>query len=629
MNTIYLNDSNFEAFITKKQYKITRNSFKEGKTKTYTLKLKHKASNLTTHIFISDIESITVPYTSMIPQFISLFGLPAGIFNYEYLQSNEPKLKTKNANAKDIKYTDIESRYLHYRRALLFANAWMIKASDATMVKNALNYILSEKVSKLLFTWIDQLVQFGRYLEDKPKKQSLDDELYDFQFIAMGKVLREYFFPELEKMEIKHSNWLIQKCNKANAKDAPERFVGFEPLIAGYLIALKASNSGKTNLDFVNEKAQNFEFESNEQHFTMIYSSMFFIGLFESRADNYFYTSSAFELFSIVEKISWQFANNEYIIFDLTDTFKSISLTDTKAKENAINYYKVKNPSIREKEVVQYSDKTPEINPEKVYMFAPSLSSSFLDKSGNITRLSVSFDNNVLITKEDDFFNDLKEHNIDAILLNEHEIKFSNSIFPKHANLITDSKSIKRWLRIYHNKNAEFLSLNKNFGAKNIILITENYSLSKFDKYMLSEGIDLNKTEQITIFNFFEMPQPNKKVRNEGQANLFNNMHNVPSNIMRDNTKLSKTSNAKLQKEIEELFAEKRCRVISKQNSDAPWEMVMLGIGVMKDFNFSDSLIIDLRQNEDNKAPYEIILRCFRDIIVYDKEQKYMFMNLS
>lgn len=87
--------------------------------------------------------------------------------------------------------------------------------------------------------------------------------------------------------------------------------------------------------------------------------------------------------------------------------------------------------------------------------------------------------------------------------------------------------------------------------------------------------------------------------------------------------------NALLQSELETLFPEKKCRVITKEEKDSKWEMVLLGIGVLKDCSFEESLWLDMRRRSADKLSYEIILRSFHDVIVYDKDQKYMFMNLN
>ena len=60
---------------------------------------------------------------------------------------------------------------------------------------------------------------------------------------------------------------------------------------------------------------------------------------------------------------------------------------------------------------------------------------------------------------------------------------------------------------------------------------------------------------------------------------------------------------------------------------DECWEMVGLAIGALKRVDFSQVKIFDFRVRQDFEAE-PLLMRFFRDAIVYDSKQWYFFLNL-
>lgn len=622
MKTIYLTKNDFESFITKKQIAIKKSLFNEAKTKGFSVDLKQDKKITKTPIFISDVKLIKVPNEGLIPQYVSLYGLPYGLFDSSTSIEGIKNNKLKMSSIKDIVYTETERKFVFYRRALLFANAWMLKEYDAQKVKEAIDYIISEKVFDLVDKWVEATIESGKYIETRPHDAHLDDEIYDYQFFGMGTFLRSYFFPDMSKMPLEYSDWLVQKCNKAIVTDAPDKFVGLEPLIAGYLIALKASNMRVADLSFVVNKATKFNFSEQADIFSMIYVSMFFIGLFESKADSYFYASGASSLFETIDLAAWSLANKTSKGIDFSNAFDDFVFAQLNPIENAAKYYSLKNPSIVGKDFVLFSSEIDELDLEKVYTLMPKDVEDFIYKSKKIEFLSEYMSNKLFITRDREKFESLRYSNIKIALLYNGLIKLSDSVFPYKYDLITDSELIKRWVACYFNKNIELVDNLKNSDETNLVLITDNFQISSLAVYQLKSSLNTNVIENITVFNFFENKNEEAKIRK--QQDLFD---------FRDKSKkyqnyVNVRDNSTLQNELEKIFPDKRCHVISKEYRDTPWEMVLLGIGGMRNYDFNNSIIYDLREDNDDKQAYEIVLRCFRDLIVYDKEQRYMFMNL-
>lgn len=628
MNTLFLTRNDFEAFITKKLIPVRKSSFNPTKTKRYIINLKEEKEDFDSPLFISDIKSVIVGNPHMIPQFVTLYGLPAGLFDYNtnnIIQTPE----IKNYASKNIEQSETETRFLFYRRALLFANAWFIKSFDTSSAENALNYLVSEKIFHLLNVWVDKIICFGRYMEKKPTVPHLDDDTYNYQFIAMGELLKTYFFPDSEKIEVNHGKWLLNKCNRAVLTGAPDKFKGYEPLIGGYLIALKAHNLGQQNINFVLEKAEKFTFNHPEEKFEMIYASMFFIGLLNNNADNYFYASAATRLFSYIEQTAWNLANNSIGDFDFYPAFKEIDNAKLQPLENIINYYKTKNPFIQEKFYEKFTDHTKNIVAEKLYLLSPELAEQFLYKSKKIATLINWSNDNIILTKNPSLFDMLQQNKIDSVLLHHQFMAVSTDSISRKKTLLTDSAAIQRWLNSGYKLQAKLTDSIEKHKAKHLVLLSDKFHFDEFDKYFTKLNINLDSVESITFFIFFDKKKKKADKQNKSSTSKFSS----PEIKWTDEEKIEHNEDqedrAILQNEIESFFPDKKCRVISKTNEETPWEMVQLGIGVMKNVDFQNSFLLDLRRTPKKDNATEIILRCFHDVIVYDKDQLYIFMNLN
>lgn len=509
MTKIHINRNDFESFIIKKHFLIKKTSLNPAKNKPFILNLKKVNKKTGDPIFISEIDSIETGNLSIIPQLISLYGLPAGLFAAE---KNSPAENHNYQLPKDIGYSHKEKRFLYYRRAFLFAHVWFIKSFDALKTADALDYILSDTILPLVDIFVDTIINKNKFPEVRPEKLYLDDTIYDFQFKAMGSLLRSYFFPDKEKMDKMYSDWLIEKCNRAVATDAPEMFKGYEPLISGYLVALKASNEGQQNSEYVIQKVQKFSFDSSAGNYNMIFCSLFFIGLLETKADNYYYASAASDLFKKIENAAWNIAIKVKPEVEFSDALKEIDSAMFNPIENIIEYYKMKNPAIREKEFKEYNISSKSIDLKNVYLLTSEEVDFFIKSSNRLLHLSDEFVNNIVVTKDERLFYLLQKRGIESILLNLPHIISYNNRFSLKKQILTDDKPVQRWLRKSFSIQAELIGETKKREAKNLIFIMDKFHLDEYDKLMIKNNVDITRAETVTVFVFFTKPKGKKLV---------------------------------------------------------------------------------------------------------------------
>lgn len=622
MKTIYLNQTDFDNFIEKKYLSVDAKAAKKGKKTEYEIVYDENIkSEKKEPVFLSNVRRIYVPSAERIPPLKTLYGIPAGLLST--ISSVKTDTTLKNPTKKETELSTNELLYLSWRRAMLFAAVWTIKNLNPAEVKSAMNNFLSADKITLLSTWVSELVHFGRYLELKPQKRSIDDTLYEFQFMGMGAFLRKFFFPSAEKMETDHRNWLYQNLYNAIPANPPHEFKGFDAILGAYLIALKASNANQKNLEFVIEKAARFEFDNNEKKFEIIFAAMFFIGLFESKADQYFFVSGASELFYQIEKLAWGVVNNQIIYPDFDAAFQKISKSQLNPLENAVEYYKIKNPSIADIEPVAFDLNQNSIAQQKINIVKPADAEEFLKRSGQFRLMYEFLYKNTFITNDRNLYSLFKLKNLSAILHHKGGIIETSAIISPDSGFVAVNQALRRWFLKYVRCSPDNFTEITSFVNDKLILITQNYGIGQIEEFVLKNMA--RNPHKIVVFNFadhlkFSSPVPTKKA---GEQLTFSGSENYTTQQSEVQT------NATLQGNIQAIFPTSECRVITKKMTDEPWEMVLLGIGVLRDDNFCEFTIIDLRKDFAEGGAYEIILRCFRDIIVYDEKQRYMFMNLS
>ena len=84
-----------------------------------------------------------------------------------------------------------------------------------------------------------------------------------------------------------------------------------------------------------------------------------------------------------------------------------------------------------------------------------------------------------------------------------------------------------------------------------------------------------------------------------------------------------------LQRKMESQFPSSRITIISHDDQQSIWESVTFGEKILEHYDFADISILEFRSAKGQKEPASFILRMIRDVIVYDDQMKYMFMNLN
>lgn len=617
MNTIYLTGSQFGDFINKKYYNIKDSSFKIGTTKLFAISYNSDSKTNKDVLFFSDINEITIPDKDVIPHLNTHYGIPNGLI--KYVQSD--KVKYNNIKFDSVS-TPVDELYLGIRRALLYATVWTMKKIDSDDVKESIELLLSEKTRDFIYKFSEKIIIGKQYPERKPEVKSLDDQQYDYQFIAMGVFLTNYFFPDLDKMEGIHRDWLLDNCNCGDLMNAPDKFVGFEAIIAGYLIALKASNRGITDIDFVIEKSEKVKVQNRMDKFLMIYAALYFIGLFESKSDRYFFVASASELFKELENIAWLLANGNDFDNKLDNAFEKVKGAIAEPKRNARDYYITKNPAIKHRTFLEYENSLSSLDEDKVYMIYPEQAVGFLEKSGKLNVVRDFFEDKTIVTNDEDIFNLFTDNSIDIAHIRRGVASLPRTILLKNK-IVSENRKIQRFIQRYFKRDTEVLSMPLDSDFSTLVLMVEDFKFDKFENNVLERINTDAEIENVVVFNFAnrESSQKNKKYKKlkvgSTQLDWINNV-----------TIEKSTGNSGLQSKVETFFKNKNVKIITKYDDSEQWEMVLLGIGALRDVDFNDAQILDFRKMRNNDA-YETVARCFRDIIVFDKNQRYMFMNLS
>ncbi len=623
MKTIYLTRDKFEQFINKKYHVIEGAGRVVKREFEITLKQEHAAGEV---VFLSSVDKIRFPDAGIIPQLKTLYGIPSGLME---LNSDKTTGKSVAKNQKNWVLSLNDLMFVALRRAMLYVHAWSIKGFDMESVRLGMSYFLREPVLHLLKNWLPEFVNAGKYPEVKPPKVTLDHTQYDFQFIGMGVLLRNYFFDGLETMPADHREWLLKSLNVANLSNVPEKFAGIEGILAGYLIALKASNLNMCNLDFILDKASKFKISDRSLHYGVIISALFFIGIFDSKANMYFYAASAGELMKRIESFCFEMIFTEVKSPEFGPAYDLISDAILNPIPNVFGFYKLKNPAIANHRLVEFDNqqKIPDDN-NIVTLLIPRQAASLLEKSGKLWMSANRGKHQLAVTADETLFGILVQKGLPAVLVNRKGLTEGHFSISKHSEIVADSPLIARWLKRYFPTLKVSNTLLKQPTASHWVIISDEFRIPDDELFF---ALRMNaKPASVTVFNFANRPMPVKtevmrtvKKKKGNNAELFETADAVAV------SQVNKGSNSQLQAYLEGVVPSVPVRVITRYHQEPPWEMVMLGIGALQDVDFSGTTLFDMRKNKSVDEPFEIVLRCFRDLIVYDKDQRYMFMNLT
>jgi|GEM_PF-3351134 len=631
METIYLTLSEFEQFL-EKRYAIVGKS-KPKSTYLYKIEVERLEKQGRKWLLLTSlVHKITIPDAGRIPVLKTLYGIPPGLIVTEPVDAKRlPAVKAAEMTGGDY-------LYLYMRRALLFAHVWGIKEFEMSQVKSGIEMLLQPGQLSFLRAWVEVLVEQNRFPESKPQKLNIEDTKFDFQFLALGMFLRDHFFPEEGKMDTEHRNWLYG-VREAKTDSPPPLFAPIQHLIIGYMIALKASNEGKKNVSFVLQKIAKFSFETPEIKFATIFSALFFMGLFESKADLYFMAASAGTLFSDIESFAYRiaFEGAEGVVF--SPDYKQISDAILNPIPNCVKYYQLKNPAISDKSWFEYGSPEEMSYPESVAVLRPNEIGCFLAAHQPVVRFDDLYKDRLCVTDNFYLHQELSRKKYPTVLRTKEGKIFSNiNNFKCTLPIVATCAQLGRWIRRVFRQSIHTEELVVQTNQKHWILITENYKITHLHLFSLQQLFLSVKPDSITVFNFASAAE----YRNYGvgTSDWTRREEQIPPkgkkrqhNLFEREAQATKRpeendGNPALQARCEKEFPGTTCRVITKYTTDTPWEMVNLGIGSLQNMNLSDCALFDLRPENYDSRSYEYIIRCFRDVIVYDEKQRYLFMNL-
>jgi len=625
MDTIYLKPDEFNSFIEKKYLLVQASHKNAGTKKFYSLSVRNLIPfDGKLLVLLSLVDAITIPDANRIPQLKTLYGIPAGLIRVSGIP-----LPKKAIALKPISLTKDDLLFRAFRRSLIYMHVWAIKGMDVDALRVGIQPLLDSGHLELLKQWVTDLVAHGKYPEVNKQRSSIDDTVFDKQFIGLGKFLKNYFFPHDEAMDEEHRVWLFG-LRQAKVDETPTFFKGIEPLLAGYLIALKASNENKKDLTFIIEKANKFELKDPKEKYAYILSALFFLGLFESRADQYFLAASASGLFVSIEcfafSLVYQPADSNF--FD--NNYQSIRDAMLEPLPNCVGYYKLKNPTIKDADIFEFNNDAEFEYPQKVALIRPAQSVQFIQKQGSIFPLKDQYRDKLCVTTNHYFYEALRKNSISAVLYEKGGFLLGQFVLKANSGILATSPALKRAISLFIKPKQELVSENFEGIKKNWLLVLNEYQMGTFESYLLKRAFEANKPDSVTVFNI-----ATKKAevvhdtlfgkayygKNKGANDLYKKTMNTPVE--------TSFSNSSLQNDLELLCPDTVCRIITKYHTDTPWELVQLGIGALQQIDFKDCSLMDLRDDKTDQTIYEYVLRCFRDVIVYDKYQRYMFLNLE
>lgn len=624
MKTIYLNESDFFDFLQNRYLIIAKKH--ENKTKTKTIWIKYHSlfnTNKSNILFISQIDTVSTPNDAFFPQIMVLYGLPKGLL----IHRNEPMKQTK-AKLVANKETKEDKFYLMLRRALLFSQVWSVKNINIEDAKSFINNFIDKKslTPKLLLKIVEEMVGFNDFPEDKPLKVNIDDTKFKYQMIWLGRFLKSIIFDNIQ-MDEKSREWFLN-CYHANPKKVTAKLKPYQSLIIGYVIALKANNKGKHEFAFLIEKLQESAYYQHPLQKEIVNYALFFVGLFFKKADNYYMSEVASKLFFEIEKCVFVMSKKRTLEnINIDEAYKNISDAFLDPVKNCVNYYRLKNPNLVHKSYYEYPKNEGDYV-EMTPVLRPNLVVPFLNEQNKI----ISFDNllekGVFITQNELFFKRFKVLFDNVLYLNnERKIEGTFRGFSFNDEIISDSQLLIRWLRKIGFKKLVDLQSHLHIDKFEWVVLTSNSQIDAQNQTLLQLLSKTIKPTKLYLFNFIE-PQ------NEPDVDLFSSEDYFSKNRNRENwgvmknNKEQEKNQAMLQSQVLSMFSNANVSVVSTDVYNEPWEMINLGIGLLRKTSLDNCVLIDARTNKMYARAFEVVARCFSDIIIYDENQKYLFLNL-
>lgn len=622
--TIYINDKEFKDFLQVHYMIVSTKHLKAGKNKDIIIELKQLyLQEKTNYLFLSAITNISMPNDSFFPHLRVLYGIPAGLLTHR----NEAS-KNKKTVIKDIPISESDKLYIFVRRALLFMQVWSIKNMDASRVKqNVLQLFENDKKRNLFIEMLQAISSINDFPQAKPAHTNIDDQIYDFQIIWLGKAIGSKLLNG-NRMNEEERLWFLSLSENKLAP-VPASMVSCETLITGYTLALKAYNKGHNDVNYILGLLNQSIYQNSSLKMDVFSAALFFLGLTENKADKYYMTAAADTLFYATETTAFSFASKPNIDIVDIEGYGEIYEAILQPIANCTQYYKTKNPGITNKDSYEYAGGE-NAYPAKIPILKPNQVVPFLKENKMAIGFYKTLEERVFITDNYSLYKSL-QYKAANILYFSDDNKLQGNISGMYLDtaIATDSAVVYNFLT---KKGIQISKTNSLFPVDKDewIVITGNYELNILQKQLLTMIARDKTPKRVYVFNFYE-PKNDSTI-----TELFDrSYYKTLGKSKKDKTPKvphkpvePEKNNGSLQQEMQLLFPNTKVNVLSSPVNEEAWEMVNLGIGLLQNTHLENCILIETREKGNTTDNYINIVRCFNDVIVYDDNQRYMFMNL-
>lgn len=549
-------------------------------------------------LFISQILSVEMATDISFPHLRTNYGLPSGLMSCNNQLKTVQYVALMNPNDVSIPiYTSI-------RRALLHVSVWTIKNNGLDELGLFFKSVLpglSEATAAMFFRIIDEITLDQGLPESKPSVESIDDTRFYYQQIWLGKHISQMLLKG-SKMSDEQRNWFMNPFETRQVLNI-EPFGDATDLILAYQAVAELSNHEKMNYDSLitilsKTVDHHIERTSNVRMF-----ALFLMGLLQKSVDNYFPVAGAEDLFRDLELNAYTIAKSRTFSVISMDGFEKVRKSQNKPIENCVAYYRIKNPNIRNKKFALFGNPNPFEFPEMLPVVLPDQSKEFLLYINKLVILEELLEQMLFMTSNEETFDSLLSVAKNAILVKPSCMKAHVNEWNMCDLFLLNSISSFDSLSKFGGFDLNHIRSKKEIisqDSKDIVLITADFSISSI---VIDLFFGSNYPLSLFVFNF------------------------ESSNYHRSKSKDLK-NRADFQAELEATFSGIPVRIVSKNPDDPNWEMVHMGINMLHKTSLDRCMIVDVRDKGRLESDYEIILRAFSDVIVYDENQRYLFMNL-
>lgn len=599
MKTINITYNDFEELLFNKIKSLSAKELGSRSQNEVKLKLKEIPEiDQVNLLFISQILSVEMATDISFPHLRTNYGLPSG------LMSCNNQLKTVQYAALMNPYDGLIPLYTSIRRALLNVSVWTIKNNgldELDFFFNSLLPGLSEATTALLLCIIDEITLHNCIPESKPSVESIEDTRFYYQQIWLGKHISQMLLHG-SKMSDEQRIWFMNPF-EARQNRSIEPFGDTTDLILAYQIVLELSNHDKMSYEYlVAIMSKSFDLNTERTSNVRMFA-LFLMGLLQKSVDNYFPVAGAADLFRHLELNAYKIAKGRVFSVISIDGFKKVRKSQNNPIENCVAYYRIKNPNIRNKEVAIFGKTKPFVFPDMLPVVFPDQSKEFLLNINKLVIVDEIFEQMLFMTSDEKTFDSLLSVSKNAILVKPSCVKAQMNEWNMRdlflLNPISSFDSLLKFGGFDLNKIHPKKNL-INQDSKNIVLITADFSISSI---VMDLFLGLNLPLSLFVFNFESA-----------------NYHKSKAKNLRNR--------ADFQAELEATFSGIPVRIVSKKADDPNWEMVHIGINMLNKTSLGCCMIVDVRNKDREDSDYEIILRAFSDVVVYDENQRYLFMNL-